>query len=260
MKLKIVIDKLNGFAPNDYQESFDNSGLQIGDVNSEIVKVLVCLDVTEKVINEAISIGANLIVSHHPLIFHGIKHITEKTYIERVIRTAIKNDIAIYSMHTNLDKIQNGVSCRLAECIGLKNISILSTDIHNNNIGLGAIGELDEEYDEIEILNKVKQLLHINAIKHSPLLNKKVKKIALCGGSGAEFIQDAIDKGAEIYFTADIKYHEYFMPENQIVIADIGHYESEIITKDIIYEQLIEIFPKFAVAKSQTECNPVCFV
>ena len=96
MKLKIVIDKLNGFAPNDYQESFDNSGLQIGDVNSEIVKVLVCLDVTEKVINEAISIGANLIVSHHPLIFHGIKYITEKTYIERVIRTAIKNDIVSY--------------------------------------------------------------------------------------------------------------------------------------------------------------------
>ena len=126
MILKEVIDKLNSFSPNSYQESFDNSGLQVGDMSQNINSVLVCLDVTEDVLNEAISRGANLIVSHHPLIFHGLKRVTIDTYIERIIRLAIKNDIAIYSMHTNLDKIRYGVSWRLAEELKLKNISILS--------------------------------------------------------------------------------------------------------------------------------------
>lgn len=260
MLLKEIIDKLNCFAPNNYQESFDNSGLQIGDVNREIDKALICLDVTENVINEAIALGANLIVSHHPLFFRGLKKITFDTYIERIVMLAIKNDIAIYSMHTNLDKIKTGVSCRLAEYLGLTNISILSYDVQNENVGLGAVGELKDECSELEFLKMVKDRLHVHTIKYSPLRNKNVNKVAVCGGSGAEFISEAILHQADMYITADIKYHEYFLPDNQIVIADIGHFESEIITKDIIYEQLIENFPKFAVAKSQTETNPVCFL
>lgn len=260
MLLKEIIDKLNRFAPNNYQEPFDNSGLQIGDINGEIDKALVCLDVTENVINEAIALGANLIVSHHPLLFRGLKKITFDTYIERIVKLAIKNDIAIYSMHTNLDKIKAGVSCRLAECLGLKNISILSGDVQNENVGLGAVGELQNECSELEFLKIIKDRLHVHTIKYSPLRNKQVKKVAVCGGSGAEFISEAILHQADMYITADIKYHEYFLPDNQIVIADVGHFESEIITKDIIYEQLKENFPKFAVAISQTETNPVCFL
>ena len=260
MILKEVIDKLNSFSPNSYQESFDNSGLQVGDMSQNINSVLVCLDVTEDVLNEAISRGANLIVSHHPLIFHGLKRVTIDTYIERIIRLAIKNDIAIYSMHTNLDKIRYGVSWRLAEELKLKNISILSKDKENVNIGLGAIGDTDEEYDELEFLQYVKQKLNLQVLKHSPLLHKKVKKVALCGGSGAEFISEAIAQQADIYITADVKYHEYFTVDNQLVIVDVGHYESEIVTKSIIYEQLIGFFPKFAVAIYQTDNNPVCYL
>lgn len=162
-------------------------------------------------------------------------------------------------MHTNLDKAIGGVSYRMAQKIGLADLRILSVDhsIQSSTAGLGCVGRLDTPEDEKQFLLRLKQIFDIKAIRHSHLLNRKIQTVALCGGSGAEFIDDAISQGADIYLTADIKYHEYFRPDNQIVIADIGHFESEHFTKEIIYEQLIKFFPNFACNMSNADINPV---
>jgi dinuclear metal center YbgI/SA1388 family protein len=364
MKLKQITQTLENFAPLALQEDFDNSGLIFGDENAEIRGALLCVDVTEEVIDEAISLNFNLIIAHHPLIFKELKKITGKNYIERCILKAIKNDVAIYAAHTNFDSVKNGVSYKMAEKIGLKNLSVLSPkknalvkivtflpvefsenvryaafeagaghignydfcsfsahgegtfraldgaepflgeigkkhseaenrlefiapayladnvifaikDAHPyeepaidvfalknlwENVGLGVVGTLQKPMNEENFLSYIKQIFQVAAIKHSKLLGKNITKVALCGGSGAEFIGDAKRCGADIYITADISYHKFFEAENALIIADIGHFESEQFAKEIFYEQLIKVFPDFAVKFSKNEKNIVsCF-
>ena len=364
MILSKIISVIEAYAPLSLQESYDNAGLIIGNNKTYITKALICFDVTEEVIEEAIKIGANLIISHHPIIFGGLKKINGKNYVERIVIKAIKNDIALYAAHTNLDNIINGTNKILAEKLGLKNIKTLSPqagmlnklivyvplahkekvqqslfdagaghignydscsfetqgtgtfrasegsnpfvgsigEIHKedeirleiifpshlksrvisallnshpyeevaydiykienkiNNIGAGIIGEMDVAEDELLFLKKVKKITSAEGIKHTDFLKKKVKKIAICGGSGAFLINKAKSAGADVYITGDIKYHEFFDADNSILIADIGHYESEQFTNTLLFSIIKEKIPTSAVQISDISTNPVNYL
>jgi len=332
-----------------------------GDENAQCKGILVSLDATEPVIDEAIKKNCNLIVSHHPIVFSGLKRITGKNYVQKAVIKAIKNDIALYAIHTNLDNIINGVNGRIADLIGLKNISILSSkenqlkklytfvptaaadkvrqaifdagggyignyeecsfnaegfgtfkggvntdpyvgkpgELHKENeirievvfpawiesrviknllsshpyeevaydivklenkfssIGSGIIGELNEPMDEKSFLKLLKERFGLRIIKHTQLLNRPIKRIAACGGAGSFLISSALAAGADIYITSDIKYHEFFDANDKMIIADIGHYESEQFTINLLQEFLEQKFPTFAVLKTEVITNPV---
>lgn len=259
-KISEVIECLETFAPLTYQESFDNSGLQVGNIHQDVTSVLLCTDVTENTICEAISKNANLIISHHPLLFSGLKRISGNNYIERVVIQAISNDIVIYSSHTNMDKCIEGVSYRMAKKLGLQNVCVLHPDTYDSSIGLGCIGTMPEPVEEHIFFENLKSIFNLTFVRHSSLIGKPISTVALCGGSGSGFISDAIRQHADIYITADIKYHDFFLAENNIIIADIGHFESEKYTKDIFYEQLIDFFPNFAVLMAESDKNPVFYI
>lgn len=363
MKLsaKDIIDILEQFAHPSLQESYDNCGLLTGNANTKIKGVLVALDCTEEIIDEAIKKKCNMVVAHHPIIFSGLKKLNGKNYIERTIIKAIKNDILIYAIHTNLDNAYNGVNAKIAEKLGLVNTRVLAPaggkllklvtyvpfddaekvrnaifkagagviseydccsfntegkgsfrgsentnpyvgekgkihfedeirievvlpdylknkivaamikahpyeevayDIYaleneHPRVGAGLIGELKTPLDEKEMLKKIKTKLKAKCIRHTALSNKKVQKVALCGGSGSFLLKNAIAAQADIFITADFKYHQFFDAENRIIIADIGHYESEQFTIDLIRDVLIKNFPTFAVHFTEINTNPI---
>jgi len=361
--LKDVTQYFESIAPLCLQESYDNAGLITGDINSEINSVLVTLDVTEKVIEEAIQKNVQLIVAHHPIIFSGLKRITGKNYVERTIIKAIKNDIAIYASHTNLDSIDGGVNRKICEKLELQNCKILQPavqqlkklvtfipaeqadkvreaifnsgagnignydscgfiaeglgsfrgnensnpfvgqkgEIHNekeirfetifpgylqgrvidallkshpyeevaydiypldnkfDKTGMGMIGTLSKPITETEFLKQLKTTFNTGLIKHTALRDKPVEKVAVCGGSGSFLLNAAIAAGADFFVSGDFKYHQFFDAENKIVIADIGHFESEQFTKELFYELLTKKFPKFAVHLSEVGTNPVFY-
>lgn len=361
--LKDVIHFLESFAPLSLQESYDNAGLITGDVNTEITTVLITLDVTEKVVEEAIQKKAQLILAHHPIIFSGLKKITGKNYVERTLIKAIKNDIAIYAAHTNLDSIDRGVNHKICEKLGLQNCKILQAasnqlkklvtfipvknsgevreaifnagagnignydscgfiaeglgsfrgnvnsnpfvgkkgEIHAekeirfetifpgylqgriieallkahpyeevaydiypienkfDKVGMGMTGTFAEPKSENEFLNQLKSTFNTGVIKHTALKDKPVEKVAVCGGSGSFLLNAAIASGADFFVSGDFKYHQFFDAENKIVIADIGHFESEQFTKELFYELLTKKFPKFAVRLSEVGTNPVFY-
>ena len=364
MILSEITSFLNSEIPLALQESYDNCGLLIGDSSSEITGALVCLDLTEGVMDEAIKKNCNLVISHHPLIFSGIKSLTGRNDTERLVIRAISNKIAVYALHTNLDNHYQGVNRLLCEKLGIENAVILKpasdtlrklvtfcppahadkvreaifetgaghignydscsfnapgngtfralpgadpfagepgklhtepelrietifpaylenaviaalkkthpyeevafdiyplTNVHQR-IGAGMTGNLPEAVDAEEFLHKVKEILSIGCIRHTALKNKKIKKIAICGGSGSFLIKDAISCGADIYMTGDIKYHDFFIPENKMILADIGHYESEQFTKELIYTLLKKKFTTFALFISETNTNPVNYL
>lgn len=364
MYIKEVIDYLESWAPKAYQESYDNSGLIVGDKNSEITGVLVCLDSTEEIVDEAINKGCNLIIAHHPIVFSGLKTFTGKDYIERTVIKAIKNDIAIYAIHTNLDSVSDGVNRKIGEKLGLKNLQILapktnllkklitfvpndhlekvrnalfssgagkignydqcsfnsegkgtfragentdpfvgekgtlhtesetrlevvltndklppilsalfeshpyeevaydviSLDNRQTEIGSGMIGELTEESSEETFLNFVKNTMESGVIRHTNLLERPIKKVAFCGGSGSFLLNQAKAKGADVFITADYKYHQFFDADGEILIADIGHFESEQFTIELIGDYLTKKFTKFAVRLTEVNTNPVNYL
>lgn len=364
MKLHQIISVLEEMAPTPYAEDFDNVGLLVGDVSQQINGILVCHDALESVIDEAIREKYNLIVCFHPIIFSGMKKITGKNYVERAVVKAIKNDIAIYSVHTALDNHKNGVNKIICDTLGIKNPKILvpkenfiwklvtyapsgnaqqirqalfeagagnignyencsfnsvgkgtykgnedsnpvigqknesveadevkievtfekhlqnkilkalfdshiyeevayeiyQTQNKHQNIGLGMIGELEVEQDERDFLLFVKEKMQCGIIRHSDFLNKKVKKVAVLGGSGSFAISSAIAQKADIFLTADLKYHDFFQAENKIVLADIGHFESERYTKNYIVSFLTKKIPNFAVVLSKENTNPVKYL
>ena len=361
--IKDVTNFLESLAPLSLQESYDNAGLITGDVNTEITSVLITLDVTEKVVEEAIQKKAQLIVAHHPVIFSGLKKITGKNYVERTLIKAIKNDIAIYAAHTNLDSVDGGVNRKICEKLGLQNCKILQPaaeqlkklvtfipvenasqvreavfnagagnignydscgfiaegfgsfrgnensnpfvgkkgEIHaekeirfetifpaclqgriieallkshpyeevaydiyplenkSEKIGMGMIGTLSEPKSGEEFLKQLKATFNTGVIKHTALKEKPTEKVAVCGGSGSFLLNAAIAAGADFFVSGDFKYHQFFDAENKIVIADIGHFESEQFTKELFYELLTKKFPKFAVHLSEVGTNPVFY-
>jgi len=253
-----VIEK---FAPLSLQESYDNAGLILGDRNREVTGVLIALDATLDVIDEAIRLGSNMIVTHHPFIFKGLKTITGKNHTENCLIKAIRNDIAIYAGHTNVDSVRGGVNERMADKLGLTETSIL-VPVHQSSCdcGLGMIGMLPKPLSETDFLNIVKKTFHCERIRFSSLTGKTIQKVALCGGSGSEFLEKALSMGADAYLTGEAKYHEFFTHASEILFVDAGHYETEQFTKDIFFELLSENFSTFAVRISEVENNPVHYL
>jgi dinuclear metal center YbgI/SA1388 family protein len=364
MKIKEVTRFLEEYAPLDYQESYDNCGLLTGNSEDEVKGILTTLDCTEDVVNEAIENSINLIIAHHPIIFSGLKKITGRNYIERTIIKAIKNDIAIYAMHTNLDNVPHGVNFKIAEKLGLLDTKILSpkTEIleklvvftpkshseivlnslfeagagkignysecsfnsegkgsfkaaentspfvgktgerHHEEevrmevilpvekrskilkalfqthpyeeiaydlyplkneykqVGSGVIGYLTEEKDSVEFLKSLKNIFNTACIRHTRIHKSKIKKIAVCGGAGSFLLKDALRENADILITADYKYHQFFDAENRIIITDIGHFESEQFTSELLLDILKEKFSTFAVRLSETKTNPINYL
>jgi dinuclear metal center YbgI/SA1388 family protein len=362
--VKEIVSVLESLAPTGLQESYDNSGLLTGRIDQEVIGVLVCLDVTPEILNEAVHRGCNMVVSHHPPFFSGMKRFTGQSLQEKVLIQAIRQDIILYASHTNLDSVLNGVSGRMAEKLGLTQIKILVPresdllklitfvpashlevvsqalfnagagtignydhcsfqvsgngtfragesanpfvgsigNVHyepetrletivpkhavkqavkalieahpyeevaydliplenkNPSQGLGIVGELPEGVSEMEFLKKAKEVFGIPVIRHSNLRKKQVERVALCGGSGVEFLRHAISEGADIYLTADIKYHSWFEVPANIVLADIGHFESEQFAINVLADSLIEKFPKFAVCLTEVNTNPINYL
>ncbi|TYB73925.1 Nif3-like dinuclear metal center hexameric protein [Bizionia saleffrena] len=361
MIIQDVVNLLENYAPLAYAEDFDNVGLLVGDKNEKLTGVLVTLDTLESIVDEAIDNNCNLIVSFHPIIFKGLKSLTGKSYVERTVLKAIKNNIAIYAIHTALDNHINGVNDIISDTLELKNKQILIPQRHtikkliafvphknaatlrtalfavgagnignynecsfniegvgtfngnensypvigergitqfenetqisvtfakhleskilsslfknhpyeevayeittientNQHIGIGMIGDLEEEFSELDFLDYLKTKMKTNTIRHSSLLGKPIKKVAVLGGSGAFAISAAKAQGADIYVTADLKYHDFFSAENKLVLADIGHYESEQFTKNGLVAHLTKKISNFAIVLSNKNTNPV---
>ncbi|HBG41143.1 Nif3-like dinuclear metal center hexameric protein [Limibacterium fermenti] len=364
MRIKDIIQAIEQLAPLALQEDFDNSGLQVGDVNREATGALLCIDVTENVMDEAISLGCNLIISHHPLAFRPFKSLTGRTYIERCLIKAVKNDITVYAAHTNLDNATGGVNFRLAEMLGLQQIRILSPqkkallklvtfvpDTHAEYVrtalfnagagnignydscsynltgegtfragestnpfvgeigelhyekeirietvlpafrkeevlraliavhpyeepaydfyplenewkqaGSGAVGVLPEPMPEQEFLYFLQDVLNLPAIRHTKMRNREIRDVALCGGSGAFLIPEAIAYGADVFITGEAKYNDFYDVEGRILLAVVGHYESEICTKEIFFDVISKKYPTFALHKSAFDSNPVKYL
>ncbi len=252
-----LCDILNEFAPLSLQDSWDNSGLQIDNNNAEVTGVLVCFDITEKSLQEAIDKHCNVIVAHHPLLFHGLKQIGNDAYIERCVRMAIVHNIAIYCSHTPLDKVQDGISWKLGEKLGLQNLTYLQTD---GIASYGTMGEFSTPLSEKDFINLLKSTFGLTYVRCSEPLNKAISKVALCGGSGAFLIDDALKAGADAFVCGDIKHHEFYKAEQKILLADIGHFESEIATKEIFFSILSKKIPTFVVHLSENDKSPIyCF-
>jgi dinuclear metal center YbgI/SA1388 family protein len=262
MNIKQITNFLESYAPLQYQESYDNCGLIVGDDKTEIKGALITLDCTEAVIDEAIATGCNLVIAHHPIIFSGLKKLNGSNYIERTVIKAIKNNIAIYAIHTNLDNVHNGVNAKIAEKLGLINCKVLSLkqEVNSDLVGSGIIGELKTPVNTEVFLESLKTKMQTKCIRHTLIVKEKIQRVAVCGGSGSFLLKNAKAAKADVFITADFKYHEFFDAENKIVIADIGHYESEQFTKDLIYDLLVKNFTKFAVRLSKVNTNPIKYL
>jgi len=361
MKIAEIISYLESLAPLSLQEEYDNAGLITGDASHVCSGILCCLDATEEVIREAVSKKINLVVAHHPIIFRGLKKITGKNYVERSIIAAIRNDVAIYAIHTNLDNVLEGVNGRIAQLIGLETLAplfpkeavlkklftfvstgqaeklrnalfsagggyignysecsfnsegvgtfranehanpyvgeigkqhqeqetkielvfpayleqqiistlkkfhpyeepafdIISLDNSMGRIGAGVLGQLAQPMKAIEFLDLLKKQFRTGIIRHTRLIKEEISKVAICGGAGSFLISRALSQGADIFVTSDIKYHEFFDAHDRMILADIGHYESEQFTINLLQEILAEKFPTFAVLKTGINTNPV---
>jgi dinuclear metal center YbgI/SA1388 family protein len=364
MKLRELTSFLEEIAPLAYQEDYDNSGLIVGNQNMEVSGALISLDCTEAVVDEAIQLGFNLIISHHPIVFKGLKKFNGSSYVERVVMKAIKHDIAIYAIHTNLDHIIQGVNSKICEKLDIRNVGILKIkegvlkklvtfcpiadadnvrkalfeagagmignysecsfnvegtgtfkagagsdpyvgeigkqhheaevrieliypvnmerriiasliEVHPyeevaydiyplsngfQEVGSGMIGNLDSDWDELEFLKFVKERLGAKVIRHTGLRSKKIRRVAVCGGSGSFLLQNAIRAGADIFITADFKYHEFFDAEGKLIIADVGHFESEQFTQELLLELITEKFRNFALRLTLQNTNPINYL
>jgi dinuclear metal center YbgI/SA1388 family protein len=252
---------LESIAPLDLQEKYDNSGLLIGNSSQQISGVLICLDCTEEILDEALRLNCNVVISHHPAIFYGLKSITGSNLTERLVIKAIKHDLILYAIHTNLDNIlYRGVNERIAQQLGLEIKGVLRPGEnagYQNTSGAGLIGNLPEPLDEIQFLRLLKEKMNASVIRHSGLLDLRVQKVAICGGSGSFLLDDALKAGAQAFVTADYKYHGFFDADRKLIICDIGHYESEQYTIQLLQELISRKFTTFAAHCTQLNTNPI---
>lgn len=248
---------IEDFAPKKLQESYDNVGLQVGDPEMDVTAILLCLDVTEDILREAIDRRCNMIVSHHPLLFSGLKEITGLTATERIVIKAIKENIAIYAAHTNLDSAWEGVSFEIAHSLDMKSLNVLDPKPENPMAGLGIIGDI-KPVPKLEFLRKVKEVFNVKCLRYSAQSPQLVvKKVAVCGGAGASLLKEAVAAGADAFLTGDVKYHDFTTYGLDIIIADMGHYESELCTKKIFYRVIREKYPDCVVYFAESEANPI---
>ena len=260
MKVADVIASIEDFAPLHTQEPWDHSGFLFGRREQELHRVMLALDVTEAVIAEAVERGCNLIIAHHPLLFHGLHAITGATPIERCVLLALRHNIAIYSSHTPMDKWAGGVSARMAQCLGLVHPVILSPDASDAQRGLGILADLPTPQSADHFIRHIQTTFHAPMLRYTHFNPQRViKRVALCGGSGSEFISLAQSKGADLYLSADFKYHDFFVDESQIILVDIGHYESEQCVKDLFFEIISKKIPTFALYYANADKTPICY-
>ena len=249
---------LETIAPTHLQESYDNAGLLVGDPTTEVTGILTTLDCTETTIEEARERGCNLVVAHHPIVFRGLKRFNGSNYVERTVIKAIKEDVAIYAIHTNLDNVRSqGVNERIAQTLGLTDLRLLRPKNEEGTVGSGMIGELPGGLPERDFLALLKDKMQTGVIRHTELLGRPVKTVALCGGAGGFLLDQAKAAGAQAFVTSDYKYHEFFDADGDLVICDIGHYESEQYTTNLLAELLTKEFPTFAVLSTGRNTNPV---
>lgn len=259
MKIRQITSALEEFAPLALQDGYDNAGLQIGLAkDAEATGALLCLDVTEDVVDEAIQRGCNLIVSHHPLIFRPLKHITGSDYIERTIIKAIKNDISIYSAHTNLDSAENGVNYKIAEKLGVQNIEWLNPK--GDCAGEGIIGTLPAPMPKEQFLEKVKDTFCLSSLRINRWTGETVSRVALCGGAGAFLIPNAIAKGADAFLTGEIGYHRFFGYDSTILLMELGHFESEQYTTEILKKVIADVAPELPIFTTSVNTNPIKYL
>jgi dinuclear metal center YbgI/SA1388 family protein len=251
-------DYLESIAPLHLQEKYDNSGLIIGQRDTLIKNVLICLDVTEEIIDEALRMDCNVVVSHHPVVFYGMKKFNDANATERIVAKALKSDVAIYSIHTNLDNVlANGVNERIALTLGLQVESILKPLPGHTDLGAGIVARLPQPMAEVSFLQLLGDKMKAKVIRHTRLLGRPIQRVAICGGSGSFLLEDARAAGAQALVTADYKYHGFFEADGCIVVCDIGHYESEQFTVQLIQELISANFTTFAAHCTGIDTNPV---
>ncbi len=257
VKVKDIINVIEEFAPLSLQEKWDNSGLCIGSPEDSVNGVLLGLDCTPELVDEAVACGADMIVTHHPLIFSGLKRIAGDDPVSAAVIKAVKAGISIYAAHTNADKVLAGVSGAMAARLGLKNVCILDED--EDGAGLGVVGELPEPLTAQQAVALVKQCFSLKVLRSSKPVGGEIRKVAMCGGSGGSLIGAAKAAGAQLYISGDISYHNFFT-HGEFMIMDIGHYESEIEIVDILFSLIKKNFPTFAVRITQNkQSNPIFY-
>lgn len=256
MKLRDVIVTLERFAPLSLQDEYDNAGLQIGlTEDAEVSGVLLCLDVTEDVIDEAVAFGCNVVVSHHPLLFHPLRRIAGEDYVQRCVMHAIRCGVAVYSAHTNLDNAPGGVSWRMAEKMRLTDVKVLQPNEGVEGAGAGVVGDLPEAMSADEFCGLLRNCFKLDCVRHNDVGQRSIKRVALCGGAGAFLMSTALRAGADAFVTGEIGYHRFFGYENQMLLAEIGHYESEQYTVDLFADILSPTGVR--ICKTQLKTNPV---
>jgi dinuclear metal center YbgI/SA1388 family protein len=261
MLIQDVINILEAVAPPALQESYDNAGLLVGRPDEPLRGVLFCLDSTESVVQEAVEKGCNLVVAHHPIVFRGLKRFNGNNYVERTVMYAIRQGVALYAIHTNLDNVHaSGVNSRIARQLGLADTRVLAPTRGTLDVGAGLVGHLSEPMDEQAFLMHVKQQMQTDCVRHTALRGRPVHTVAVCGGSGSFLLADAKRAGADAFISADFKYHEFFDAETDLIIADIGHYESEQFTISLLFDIISEKFPNFALHCTTQNTNPVQYL
>lgn len=260
IRIKDIAAEIEAWAPTPVAESYDNVGLLVGHPDTVVSGVLINLDMTEEVVEEAIKMGVNMIIAHHPIWFGGRKRLNGEDYVSRTIIAAIKNNIALYACHTNLDNIRTGVNRRICDKLNLTDVAFLQPKPGGNGeteFGSGMIGVLPEKIDKQDFLEKVKSAFLCGGIRYADFSGKTIHKVAVCGGAGSFLTKAAIEQEADALVTADITYHKFFDNENRLLLMDIGHYESEQFTSELIYEFLSKKFTKFAIHLSKIRTNPI---
>ena len=258
VKIKEVISTLERFAPLPLQDGYDNAGLQVGLTEAEVSGVLLCLDVTEAVLQDAIDNGCNLVVAHHPLVFRPLRQVSDRSYVERCVRFAVKNDITIYAAHTNLDNALGGVSFEMASRLGMENVKFLQPNERGG--GSGAVGELKTAVNAKEFVNRVKATFDVDCAMCNELLDRPVRKVALCGGAGDFLLTDAVAQGADAFITGEMHYHQYFGFEQKIQIVVIGHYQSEQYTINLLERLIAADWPNAKVVRTKHNTNPIKYL
>jgi dinuclear metal center YbgI/SA1388 family protein len=255
VKIKEVIAALEQFAPLPLQEDYDNAGLQLGLTEAEVSGALLCLDVTEETVAEAVEKGCNLVVSHHPLLFRGLKQIVDADSVQRTVKMAIKNDVTIVSMHTNLDNAVGGVNWKIAEKLGLE-VRDTRCEMRGEKCGL-YVGTFAKPLSANDFISLLKTRMEAQCVMTNELLKREIRKVAICGGAGSFMLDDAIAQGADAFVTGEMHYHEYFGHDQEIQIAVIGHYESEHFTNELFREIIERECKGVRCVMADSQKNPV---
>ena len=261
VKVKEVLSALEQFAPLPLQESWDNAGLQVGLTEAEVSGALLCLDVTETIVDEAVRKDCNLIVSHHPLLFRGLKTVSDLTDVQRTVRKAIREDVCVVSMHTNMDNALNGVNFKMAEKLGLADVAFMSPkQVGGIDCGSGIVGTLAESMAADDFVKLVKSTFDVECAMTNQLLRRPIRRVALCGGAGDFLLDEAVSVGADAFITGEMHYHQYFGFEQTIQICVIGHYQSEQYTTEIFQDILAKQCPGLPTVIAETCTNPILYI